>query len=59
VPEYWVVDADRQEVLVLRRSRGRWVERVVRPPEVYRNRLLPGFELACGLVFQAAQDAGD
>src|SRR5262249_15807747 len=37
VQEYWVVDADRREVLVLRRTAGRWKERVVRPPEVYRT----------------------
>ena len=55
VREYWVVDAAKQEVLVLRRSRGQWVERRLRPPEVYRTRLLPGFQFDCGRVFQAAQ----
>lgn len=54
VREYWIADAGRQEVLILRRSRGRWSERVVRPPQVYRTPLLPGFELACEPVFQAA-----
>jgi Uma2 family endonuclease len=58
VHEYWIFDADQQEVLVLRRSRGRWAERVVRPPDVYRTRVLPGFELACGPVFEAALAAG-
>jgi Uma2 family endonuclease len=58
VREYWIVDADRREVLVLRRSRGRWAERVLRPPQVYTTRLLPGFEFACGLVFEAADAAG-
>src|SRR5205823_5333416 len=28
VREYWIVDDNRGEVLVLRRSRGRWAERV-------------------------------
>src|SRR5262245_45205261 len=37
VREYWIIDADRQEMLVLRRSRGQWAERVVRPPETYRT----------------------
>jgi Uma2 family endonuclease len=54
VSEYWILDGFKQELLVLRRSGGRWAERVVRPPEVYRTRLLPGFELACGQVFEAA-----
>jgi hypothetical protein len=54
VREYWIVDADRQELLILQRSRGRWSPRIVRPPEVYRTQLLPGFEFACEQVFQAA-----
>lgn len=57
VLEYWIVDARRREVLILRRSRGRWVERVLRPPTLYRTRLLPGFEFACENVFQAADGA--
>src|SRR5437870_5220143 len=39
VTEYWIFDADRREMLVLRRTRGQWAERVVRPPTVYRTRL--------------------
>jgi Uma2 family endonuclease len=58
VAEYWVVDGDRREVLVLRRVGGRWKDRTVRPPEVYRTKLLPGFEFSCELVFQAADQAG-
>lgn len=59
VQEYWIFDVDRQELLVLRRKSGGWVERVVRPGEVYRTRLLPGFELACASVFEAAKAAGN
>jgi Uma2 family endonuclease len=58
VKEYWIVDADRREVLVLRRVGGRWKERTLRPPEVYRTSLLPDFELDCEQVFQAADQAG-
>ncbi len=57
VREYWIVDAARREVLVLRRVAGEWRERVLRPPEVYRTRVLPGFEFACEPVFQAADAA--
>jgi hypothetical protein len=57
VREYWIVDAERREVRVLRRSGGRWVERVVRPPDVYKTRLLPGFELSPEAVFRAADAA--
>jgi Uma2 family endonuclease len=56
VMEYWIFDAERGELLVLRRVGGRWVERTVRPPDEYRTRLLPGFALATGPVFQAAAD---
>jgi Uma2 family endonuclease len=58
VSEYWIIDAERREMLVLRRSRGRWAERTVQPPELYKTRLLPGFEFSCALVFQAANNAG-
>jgi Uma2 family endonuclease len=58
VKEYWIVDAERQEVLVLRRSRGKWSERTPRPPQTYQPRVLPGFELACAPVFEAAEAAG-
>ena len=53
VREYWVVDAGRGEVLVLRRSRGRWVERVLRPGDIYTTRLLPGLEFDPAPVFAA------
>lgn len=54
VSEYWILDAERQEPLVLKRSRGRWVERTVRPPDLYRTRLLPGLAFDCGAVFAQA-----
>jgi Uma2 family endonuclease len=59
VREYWIFDLEREELLVLWRRSGRWAERVVRPPEVYRTRLLPGFELSCATVFEAARSVGD
>lgn len=57
IQEYWIVDANRRAILVLRRSGGRWKERAVQPPETYRTRLLPGFELSSEAVFQAADEA--
>jgi Uma2 family endonuclease len=58
VREYWIVDAEREEVLVLRRVKGRWSQRVVQPPQAVRTRLLPGFALDCAAVFRAAREAG-
>jgi Uma2 family endonuclease len=58
VREYWIIDAARQEMLVLRRSGGRWVERIVGAEEKYKSRLLPGFEFDLKLVLEAARATG-
>ncbi len=58
VQEYWIFDADKEQVLVLRRMGGQWRERLVRPPELYRSTVLRGFELTCQQVFEAAKTAG-
>jgi Uma2 family endonuclease len=58
VREYWIIDSTRGEVLVLRRRGGQWTERVVRPPQTCTTRLLPGFELDCAAVFEAADAVG-
>jgi Uma2 family endonuclease len=57
VQEYWIFDADKREMLVLKRSRGIWVEQVVRPNEAYSTHLLDGLEFHCGPVFDAADRA--
>ena len=54
IREYWILDAEKQEMTVLKRFGGRWVKKVVRPPEKYKTRLLPGLEFDCGAVFKAA-----
>jgi Uma2 family endonuclease len=58
VSEYWIVDEERGEMLVHRRSRGPWATHVVRPPEIYHTRLLPGFEYDLAAVFAAARGTG-
>jgi len=55
VREYWIVDADEQRVLVLRRWGRRWREIEVRPPDVYETRLLPGFKLDVAAIFNAIE----
>jgi Uma2 family endonuclease len=57
VIEYWILDASRQEMLVLRRAGGQWQEKIVRPPSTYRTRLFPDLEFDCGRVFDAAREA--
>jgi Uma2 family endonuclease len=58
VREYWIIDAYRRELLVLRRGKVDWTEHHVRPPKLYTTRLLPGFAFDRSLVFQAAEAAG-
>jgi Uma2 family endonuclease len=55
VREYWIFDADKEEMLVLQSVGGRWRERVVRPPDIYKTRLFPGLQFSCERVFQAAK----
>lgn len=55
VREYWIFDADKQTMLVLTRSRGKWSELEIRPPMIYQTKLLPGLAFNCALVFEAAQ----
>jgi len=58
VREYWIIDALRRELLVLRRGKTDWNEHHIRPPKVYKTRLLPGFEFHVATVFAAAEAAG-
>lgn len=58
VKEYWIVNSESREILILRRSRERWVPRLLHAEESYRTRLLPDFEFDPGPVFQAADAAG-
>ncbi len=58
VSEYWVIDAargDAGEMLTLRRAGGRWVEKIVRPPEIYSPRLLAELAFDVAAVFRAAR----
>jgi Uma2 family endonuclease len=59
VQEYWIFDADKREMLGLKRSRGRWAEQIVRPPDVYRTHLLKGLDFRCTGVFEAADQAAE
>lgn len=54
VREYWILDAEKNEMLVLKRYGGRWVRKPVRPPEKYKTRLLPDLDFDCGAVFRAS-----
>lgn len=55
VREYWIIDEEKQQMLVLRRSGGRWIEKIVHAGETYRTRWLRGFEFVLDAVFEAAR----
>ncbi len=52
VREYWIVNADRQEIIVRRRVAGRWVERTLPIDAEYSRGLLPGFRLSVAAVVE-------
>ena len=57
VSEYWIVDADKGEITVLQRSRGKWARASVKSRDTYRTRLLPEFALDVDAVLNAAKSA--
>jgi hypothetical protein len=58
VQEYWVIDADKQEVLVHRRVGGQWRKQVVKSPQTVKCSVLPGFILKTKAIVEAASRAG-
>jgi len=55
VKEYWIVDAEKRQIVVARSSS----KRTIQPPQTYRTRLLPGFELDIARVFAPAEAADE
>lgn len=55
IPEYLVIDEDRQEMLAHRRQGGRYVPRVIRAGDLYRLMVLRGFDFDVAKVFEAAR----
>jgi Uma2 family endonuclease len=54
VSEYWIIDHEKREMLVLRRHGGRWVRTVIGEQDVHETTLLPGLGFALAPVFAAA-----
>jgi len=59
VKEYWIVDAKLAQVLILKRGRSQWTEKALGPADIWETKLLPGFQLACRAVFEAAGEGRD
>jgi Uma2 family endonuclease len=58
IKEYWIVDARREQVVVLRRGKSDWIEKRIGPDGVVTTKLLPGFELPFKAIMDAAAEAG-
>ena len=58
IKEYWIVDAMRKQVVVLRRGKADWIEKHIDPDGVITTKLLPGFELSFKAILKAAAEAG-
>lgn len=53
VPEYWLFDRTKKEVVIHKRRRGMYVPQVLKSGETYQTTLLPGFELRLDEIFRA------
>ena len=54
IKEYWILNIEKNEMLVLVRRGDTWKEVRVHPPEIYETPLLPGLKFSCAQVFNAA-----
>jgi Uma2 family endonuclease len=57
IKEYWIIDAKREQVVVLRRGKSDWSEKRVGPDGVVTTKMLPGFELPFKAIMDAAAQA--
>jgi Uma2 family endonuclease len=57
IKEYWIVDARRELIVVLRRGKSDWIEKRIGPADVVTTKLLPGFELPFRAILDAAAQA--
>jgi Uma2 family endonuclease len=58
IKEYWIVDAKREQVVILRRGKSDWIEKRVGPAGVVATKLLSGFEVPFQAIMDAAAQAG-
>ncbi len=54
VMEYWIIDQAKQQITINLRSAGSWKPQILTSGDRYQSRLLPGFELDCHAIFNAA-----
>jgi Uma2 family endonuclease len=58
IPEYWIVDPSKHELLVLRFADGEYIVRgILRPGQIAESSILNGFSLDIGQCFAGANQA--
>lgn len=55
VHEYWIIDAAKQQLVLMRRTAGRWASTMLGPEDTLKTGLLPDFALELAPIFQAAR----
>jgi Uma2 family endonuclease len=55
ISEYWIVDAQKQQMTAMIRWRGQWKPKILKSNQKYTTRQLPGFSLDLSKVFAAAK----
>ncbi|HEY1921279.1 MAG TPA: Uma2 family endonuclease, partial [Tepidisphaeraceae bacterium] len=55
IDEYWIIDAQKQQMTALTRWRGQWKPKVLKGSQKYTTRQLPGFTLDLNRVLAAGK----
>ena len=55
IDEYWIIDAQKQQMTALIRWRGQWKPKVLKATQKYTTRQLPGFTLDLNRVMAAGK----
>jgi Uma2 family endonuclease len=55
IDEYWIIDAQKQQMTALIRWRGQWKPKVLKSTQKYTTRQLPGFTLDLNRVMAAGK----
>jgi Uma2 family endonuclease len=55
IDEYWIIDAQKQQMTANIRWRGQWKQKTVKATQKYGTRHLPGFSLDLGRVLAAGK----
>jgi Uma2 family endonuclease len=55
IDEYWIIDAQKQQMTAMTRWRGQWKPKILKPSQKYTTRQMPGFTLDLSRVISAGR----